>query len=213
MACRGRVDSVHCGCGFTVATPAGMGVVPWEQTCSLSTVPPRQAPLNASRSNDFGRPWLIVKNSCGRFFAENAGVMSGVSSLTEAQREALVATLEHLYGRFKTKVGEGRSLDAERVEELARGRIWSGRDALENGLIDGLGGLDVAFGLAKERAGIDGEAQVVLFPEEKDPIEQLIEDLLQASVPAGLDPAAVEAWVEEQDRPRFEARMPAIEVR
>ncbi len=146
-------------------------------------------------------------------FAENAGVMSGVSSLTEPQRAALVATLEHLYGRFKAKVAEGRSLELERVEELARGRIWSGRDALENGLVDGLGGLDVALGLARERAGIEGEAQVVLFPEEKDPIEQLIEDLLDVGVPGGLDPATVEAWVEDQRRPRLEARMPAIEVR
>ena len=52
--------------------------------------------------------------------------------------------LDHIYADFTGKVAAGRGLTAERVHELARGRVWTGADALANGLVDELGGLDAA---------------------------------------------------------------------
>src|SRR5712691_1533985 len=62
--------------------------------------------------------------------------------------------LDHIYADFTGKVAAGRRLSAERVHELARGRVWTGADALANGLVDELGGLDRAVGLARAKAAL-----------------------------------------------------------
>ena len=74
--------------------------------------------------------------------------------------------LDRIYTDFTHKVAEGRSIPIERVQEIARGRVWSGRDALALGLVDELGGIPKAVELAKEAAGIDSTATVRLrrFP-------------------------------------------------
>ena len=63
------------------------------------------------------------------------------------------AWLDHIYADFTGKVAAGRGMSADRVHELARGRVWTGADALANGLVDELGGLDRAAALARGRAG------------------------------------------------------------
>ena len=55
-------------------------------------------------------------------------------------------------------------MSAERVHELARGRVWTGADALANGLVDELGGLDRAAALARGRAGLPRGAPLHAFP-------------------------------------------------
>jgi protease-4 len=77
---------------------------------------------------------------------------------TESERERLEATLDSIYEDFKALVAEGRSLDPAAVEELAKGRIWTGTQALDRGLVDALGGMDRALELAREVAGIEPEA-------------------------------------------------------
>ena len=72
----------------------------------------------------------------------------------------------------------------EQVDEIGQGRVWSGVNALEIGLIDEFGGLDRAIELAVEEAGLD-HYRIVSLPKLKDPFQQLIEDLggnLEASV-------------------------------
>jgi protease-4 len=61
--------------------------------------------------------------------------------------------LDHIYADFTGKVAAGRGMSAERVHELARGRVWTGADALANGLVDELGGLDTAAALARAQPG------------------------------------------------------------
>jgi protease-4 len=70
-------------------------------------------------------------------------------------------------------------MPVERVEQLAQGRVWTGAQAQQNGLVDALGGLDRAIALAKERAGISPETnvEVVTYPERKSLAELLIEQL------------------------------------
>jgi protease-4 len=72
--------------------------------------------------------------------------------------------LDHIYADFTAKVAAGRGMTAEQVDEVARGRVWSGADALANGLVDELGGLDRAVAIARRRAGLGDDAPLRVFP-------------------------------------------------
>jgi protease-4 len=65
--------------------------------------------------------------------------------------------IQSLYRKFVTKVSESRGVSYENIEALAQGRVWSGYDAKQNGLIDMIGGLSTAVKVAEERAGLIGE--------------------------------------------------------
>jgi protease-4 len=80
--------------------------------------------------------------------------------------------LDHIYADFTGKVAKGRGMTAERVHELARGRVWTGADALAHGLVDELGGLDLATSLARARAGLPDDAPVRGYPRNR-PIDRL----------------------------------------
>ncbi len=72
--------------------------------------------------------------------------------------------LDRIYADFTGKVAAARGMSAQRVHELAKGRIWTGADAQENGLVDELGGLEDATTAARRRAGLADDAPLVLFP-------------------------------------------------
>lgn len=76
----------------------------------------------------------------------------------EAERELLRRHNQEIYGRFVERVADGRGLSSSRVDELGRGRIWSGRDALGLGLVDELGDVPRAVALARELAGLHPDA-------------------------------------------------------
>jgi protease-4 len=87
------------------------------------------------------------------------------------------AMLDRVYADFTGKVAEGRGIPLEDVLDFARGRIWTGEDALELGLVDELGGMDVAIRLAREAAGIDVDEPIRLkqFPRPRTAFEALFE--------------------------------------
>lgn len=85
--------------------------------------------------------------------AAHADMLSPARPLQDAERAILDREVEGFYREFVRLVAEGRGMDEGRVEELARGRVWSGRDAHERGLVDRLGGFEVALELLRERAG------------------------------------------------------------
>jgi protease IV len=90
-----------------------------------------------------------------------------------AEEWALVnAWLDHIYADFTGKVAAGRGMSADRVHELARGRVWTGADALANGLVDELGGLDRAAALARTRAGLPPAAPLRAYPRTR-PLDRL----------------------------------------
>lgn len=109
----------------------------------------------------------------------NANMWNASKSFTPAEWERFNAWLDRVYADFTSKVAEGRKLPKERVLEIAKGRVWSGEDAKEIGLVDALGGYPVALKLAKEAAKIPaGEAvRVAVYPREKKPFEALAERL------------------------------------
>jgi protease IV len=81
-------------------------------------------------------------------------MFSPLREFTEEEWERLNLWLDRIYEDFTAKVGEGRGLSGERVHEIARGRVWTGADAKERGLVDELGGLGLALDLARQRAGL-----------------------------------------------------------
>jgi protease-4 len=96
---------------------------------------------------------------------------------TDQQRAAFEKGLDAAYGDFTQKVAQGRQLDMEMVDKVARGRIWTGADAYQVGLVDSLGGMDVALRLAKEESGLGADAAVPLqvFPKPQSPLEILLD--------------------------------------
>ncbi len=92
----------------------------------------------------------------------NAAMWSSDHDFTPAQWDKLQAMLELIYDGFIDRAADGRGLPREGVHSLAKGRIWSGADAHEHGLVDELGGLREAVDLAKQAAGIPAAASVRL---------------------------------------------------
>lgn len=105
---------------------------------------------------------------------------------TEGQWKRFQAWLDRVYEDFTTKVAEGRGLPKEKVLEIAKGRIWTGADALELGLVDELGGYDVALRLVREAAGLDDDADIHLkaFPRPQSPFEAFTSKGRESSEPA-----------------------------
>lgn len=90
---------------------------------------------------------------------------------------ALQLTVEHTYHRFIDLVAEGRKMKAEDVDRIARGRVWTGEEALANGLVDKLGGLDEAIAAAAARANLAD--YTVTWPVlDANPVQQVLQQLL-----------------------------------
>ncbi len=85
--------------------------------------------------------------------------------------------IQETYDIFISHVASGRKMKRSRVEELAQGRVWTGEQAKANGLVDALGGIDVAVNLARELAKVPTGRNVNLesFPKEKTLFEQIFE--------------------------------------
>jgi protease IV len=103
----------------------------------------------------------------------NAAMFSSTSDFSARAHSRLEAFLDDTYKGFKDHVASGRHMAQEEVEEVAKGRVWSGEDAKARGLVDELGGYTVAIRLARQAAKLAPEAPVKLavFPAEKDPFE------------------------------------------
>jgi protease-4 len=97
--------------------------------------------------------------------------------------------LDRIYADFTGKVAEGRRMTTDRVHELARGRVWTGADALDNGLVDELGGLDRAAAIARRRAGLPAAAPLRIYPR-VTPLDRLRPGSSDAR-PAALLPSAL----------------------
>lgn len=119
------------------------------------------------------------------------------------------AMLDRIYEDFTTKVAEGRKLPLPKVLEIARGRIWTGEDALGIGLVDALGGFPTAIALAKEAAGIPAADPVHL--EEFPPAKGLLPTVL-ARFTGQDDDESADAPVTIAMRRMMEATRPLVRV-
>jgi protease-4 len=107
------------------------------------------------------------------------GVGAGVATMfsssrpfSESEWTRINAWLDAVYADFADKVAAGRRLPADRVHELARGRVWTGADAIANGLADEAGGLREAVAIARKRAGLPDSAPARVYPR-FGPLDQL----------------------------------------
>jgi len=101
--------------------------------------------------------------------------------------------IEDGYDDFITDVAEGRNMDKVAVDAIAQGKVWTGQDALENGLVDALGDLDDAIAAAAMLAGLDeDEYGLKSIERELSPLEQLLIDFFSVTSDAGVD---LSGWV------------------
>jgi protease IV len=103
---------------------------------------------------------------------ERTRMFSAVHPFTEDEWARINSWLDAIYEDFTAKVAQGRGMTAERVHELARGRVWTGADAKENGLVDELGGLNSAAAIARDRGGLPADAPLRAYPR-ISPLDQL----------------------------------------
>ncbi len=95
-------------------------------------------------------------------FGDKADIFSTFRPFTPEERKILKEEILWTYDRFLSGAAEGRKMDKDAVDKVGKGRVWTGRQAKEIGLVDELGGLTLAIGLAKGLAGIPAEEDVRL---------------------------------------------------
>jgi protease IV len=151
-----------------------------------------------------GKP--VLSDLLGRAGVTTDSVAEGAHSqmfkttrpFTEDEWALVNDWLDHIYADFTSKVADGRRMSRDRVHELARGRVWTGADALANGLVDELGGLDRAAAIARRRAGLPAGAPLRIYPR-ATPLDRLRPgsgDARPAALLPGSGPVAAlaEAW-------------------
>ncbi len=165
-------------------------------------------------SNNHGITWDVVQT--GKF----ADIDSSVRPKTDAELAIYQKSVAQVYNLFLQKVAEYRKLPQEEVQKIAQGRVWSGKEALKNGLIDQIGGLESAIAFAAERAELGEDWQIAEFPQNKTWETQVIERLFKIEalqVDRAVDPLTSEllkirqelALLQSFDDPRgIYARLP-----
>jgi protease-4 len=130
----------------------------------------------------------IESTSIGR----NAEINSPARPYNQQELKKLQEQLQSFYDDFVEKVAASRHQTPEQIDALAQGRVWTGRQAKQNRLVDELGGLDRAIALAKQRAKIaaDSNVEIVVYPPRKS-FYELVTDQLSGTG----DSTAVGAWL------------------
>jgi len=94
--------------------------------------------------------------------------------LTEVERTIIQSSVEDGYETFISRVAEGRGMHPDSVRKVASGRVWTGTQAKARGLVDVLGGLDTAIGIAAAKIKAGEDYRVVYYPEKKPWFEELM---------------------------------------
>ena len=132
----------------------------------------------------------IESTSIGR----NAEINGPARPYNQQELKKLEEQLQSFYDQFVEKVAASRHSTPEKIDALAQGRVWTGRQGKQNGLVDELGGLDRAVAIAKQRAKIaaDAEVELIVYPPRKSLYELVSEQFNGSS-----DSLAVRAWLTE----------------
>jgi protease-4 len=133
----------------------------------------------------------IESTSIGR----RAEINSPARRYNPDELSKLQEQLQAFYDQFVEKVAESRHSTPEKIDTLAQGRVWTGRQAKQNKLVDELGGLDRAIAIAKQRAKIAPEAdvEILVYPPRKS-FYELLSDQFSGSSDS-LQAAALSAWM------------------
>ncbi len=108
---------------------------------------------------------------------EYSDFLSPTRKITEMEKSVFQGQVEEGYDVFLTRVAEGRNKTKEDIMKVASGRVWSGNQALGNGLVDVLGSLEDAIAIAAEKASISDDYRIVYYPQEKPWFERILNQL------------------------------------
>jgi protease-4 len=104
---------------------------------------------------------------------KNSGIFSD-RPWSDSEREAMLRISKDIYAQFTQKAAEGRKMELDKLLSLAGGRIWTGRQAKANGLVDEIGTLDDAIAEARKLGKLEpGNTELESFPKSKNPFEAL----------------------------------------
>lgn len=112
---------------------------------------------------------------------KNAAGYSVFTEMDPGFKETIQESIIRVYDTFVNRVAQGRNMTYDQVHEIAQGRVWTGSMALENGLVDELGGLDDAIAYAAEKAGIS-DYKINYYPEYEIKLRDLLRGFIGVSV-------------------------------
>ena len=119
---------------------------------------------------------------------EAAGMMAIDQSWTDEQKQVLQDHVDHIYDVFVGHVSRARSMSKDAVLAIAGGRVWSGEQAMKNGLVDSIGGVGDALAMVAKEAGVE-DYELKHVPRPKSFMDSIAEELLSASIelPEGIE--------------------------
>lgn len=122
-------------------------------------------------NNKLGINFDVVKTN------ENANIMTVNEPLTDFQYSYIQKSVDRIYDTFLQRVAEGRGVTSTYVDSIGQGRVWTGTNALDLGLVDEIGTLEDAINYAKEVAELPEDVKLKNYPEEEDPFKKFFEEL------------------------------------
>jgi len=141
-------------------------------------------------ANDHGITWDSVQT------AKLANPMSMARPKNELELKRIQALVDHIYDQFIAKVADSRKLKKEAVQEIAQGRVWSGREALKLGLVDEIGGLSDAVKHAAKLAKAEGDYTVQGPEREPDAFKEILKNIGQSKPRKLAKPGPVDVLTE-----------------
>lgn len=125
----------------------------------------------------------------------HARMYSSEQRFSQEERAKVEESLQAFYDQFVEKVADARQTTPEKIDQIGQGRVWTGRQARQNGLVDQLGGLQTAIGIAKQRAHIaaDQDVDLVVYPPRRSFYEVLSERLPNPAYQSGRAAGAADA--------------------
>lgn len=119
-------------------------------------------------------------------WGENAGIWSMNTPFSESEAERVNMMLDYIYDSFLLRVSKGRNIPIDDVEDIARGRVWSGHSALKIGLVDALGGLNESLDYVAIQVGQGDryDIAVQILPKPLNPVEKFVQ-MLEGQVRVG----------------------------
>ncbi len=133
-------------------------------------------------------------------FGKNSAMWSPNSEFSDSEKERFSVMLDKIYSEFIKIVAEGRGFTIEEVEKIAQGRVWTGRQAKEIGLVDELGGIEFALSEARIMIANDKNADIPIlhFPERKSTLELIFQMLTEGS--ASINTNSVTIFMEDMPK-------------
>ncbi|SDK05023.1 signal peptide peptidase SppA [Sediminibacillus albus] len=148
----------------------------------------------AELADEYGIDFNTIKS--GKY----KDIMSGSREMTDEEEEILQTMVDELYGEFVQVIVEGRGMEEDRVRELGDGRVYTGKQALENQLIDDLGTLDDTIAMMEEDYDLDG-AQVIQYRAGFN-FDQFLGMTAQNLFGSNLELVGIQELIRESDGPR-----------